>query len=116
MQTITSKLHDLPVVVLHVGDKRLRAVHLVRIVAAARAPALALVVLIEVESPQELLAAAVEVRLQVLVELWVRVYRCFLLIAHGPIELALDALNVTFLPEQFFFLHLSNIFANLLQH
>jgi hypothetical protein len=59
MQTITLKLHDLPVV----------AVHLVRTVAAARATALALVVLIEVESPQELLAAAVEVRLQVLVEL-----------------------------------------------
>lgn len=82
---------------LHVGDKRLCIVHLGRSVAAAMATALAVVILVDVETPQHLLAAGVEVGFQVLVGLGVDVRGFLLLVGHARIELALDALQVTLL-------------------
>lgn len=60
-QLVTSELHHRTVIALHVGDKRLLLVQHGRIVAAARATALAVLVLVDVETPQDLLAAGVEV-------------------------------------------------------
>lgn len=77
---------------LHVRKESLLEVHLPTIPRRATGTfALALVVLVDVESPSDLLAASVKVGLQVLVELGVGVDQILRLKRHGAVESALDA-------------------------